>query len=176
MLHGNAAYKFAMRGLLTHRRLLFIGHSASDLDLLQLMSEWQEIFQADGGPQRHVFLGADMGPATTALLRSRGLEPIDCESFENLPGILRYLAKAPDAAPAAFAVRRSQSSLANLLLSADEDPGNPARILLVDDEHVLLHVIARALRRVGMSAEVTSDGALSEERAALTLMLSFPTS
>src|SRR5882724_3473703 len=49
------------------------GKRTVDLDLLQLMGEWQQIFAADGGAPRHVFLGADIGPATATLLRSRGI-------------------------------------------------------------------------------------------------------
>ena len=161
LLHTNAPYRHGMRGVLTQRRLVFIGHSVSDLDLLELMAEWQQIFAPNGGAPRHVFLGADIGPATASLLRSRGIEPIDCGNFSQLPAMLAFLAEPPTTnkrGDVRRAVPGERSLLCDLLLDPNSGGVLPKRVLVVEDDETMAKAIARLLSRHGIQVVVTYNG------------------
>ncbi len=93
--HGNSAFKLGMQQLVGQRRLLLVGYSVSDPDILALLDEWQVVFAPDGGATRHFMLDAQTKPARRSLLRRRGIESIDVGDFGRLGDVLQYLATPP---------------------------------------------------------------------------------
>lgn len=90
------AYRAAISSLVGSRRLLFIGHSATDPSLNQLLLDWRMSTGPDE-PTRHFFLGVQIKHSEAERLRRHQIEPVDyfsgnpSEPFSQLPAVLRYI-------------------------------------------------------------------------------------
>jgi hypothetical protein len=99
LVYRNQEWLTGMRSLTSTRRLLFLGYSLSDPDLLRLLEEWQALFAPGGGATRHWLFGASLSQGKMGRFRRLGVEPIDYGSHALLPDILRHLASPPEDVP-----------------------------------------------------------------------------
>jgi hypothetical protein len=95
LLHGNPAWQQGMRQLIGQRRLLFVGYSASDPDVVDLLAEWQAVFAPHGDAPRHFLFDAQVASLKKSKLRRLGVEVIETGDHALLPEVLEYLASPP---------------------------------------------------------------------------------
>jgi hypothetical protein len=93
--HGHAPWRMGMQQLMGYRRLLFVGYSLSDPDIVGLLDEWQAVFAPHGSATRHFLLDAKIKISRRNLLRQRGVEPIEHDDHAQLAEVLDYLATPP---------------------------------------------------------------------------------
>lgn len=167
LLNANPQFLLGMRAVLAQRRLIFVGYSISDLDLIFLLREWYDTFAATGAPLRHIYLGAGISRAARVVLQSRGISAVEYEEHSRLPETLRFLSTKPtgsdivanDGQPSVLVVQaRSarRATFGELVLR----PCIPSsrRILLVDDDVALPLSIARFLNSRGYQVAIADQG------------------
>jgi hypothetical protein len=96
LFHGDQAWRKGMQALVSQRRLLFVGYSLQDPDLLSLLEEWKAVFDSAGGAMRHFVLTDKVSTLHAGKLRRLGVEPIAYGDHELLGALLAHLATAPE--------------------------------------------------------------------------------
>lgn len=95
LAHGHAPWRQGMQQLIGQRRLLFVGYSLSDPDIIDLLEQWQAVFAPADDATRHFLLIDQVKTSRRNLLRQRGVEAVDIGDYAWLGDVLDYLAMAP---------------------------------------------------------------------------------
>ena len=98
LAHGSAEWRDGMKQLVGQHRLLFVGYSLADPDVVDLLDEWQAVFAPAGGATRHFLLDTPIKPMRKGQLGRRGIEAIDYGEHAVLPELLEHLGTPPSGA------------------------------------------------------------------------------
>lgn len=163
LVHGDAAFRDALQGLVAQRRWLFIGYSLSDPDILSALERWREVFgRADSaGAPPHFYLGAGLDRLREQWLLERGILPIDygrhtasaTDTHRLLPAVLRYLIAGRRSAPSKRAAGQRRAGAGTRRGRSTASRSKPGRTTSV--------AVVAVLDELGETGQVVRD-ALSQ--------------
>ncbi len=173
LFHGDQAWRNGMRALVSQRRLLFVGYSLQDPDLVGLLEEWKAVFDSGGGATRHFFLTNALSSIQASRLRRLGVEPIAYGDHGMLGELLQHLAAAPaghkayvpnpdDAKLRAYLVSLLAQTASIEIQGIGTKQGRAKGALLYPIEELYTPLRMRNWRDVGTAAEPTQPTELRD--------------